>query len=225
MAAGADEMAVLVVGATGRTGRRVVREASDRGHEVWATARSAPEADLDGSAPVHWRHGSATDPDAIGRLLDEAGSRAAGRTIGVVSSVGVGGSRGETHLYSVTAAVLAGAMLERGVRRLAVVSAAPVGDRSVHRLPQRALLPVLHAVFGATYRDMTRMEAALARRPELDWVSLRPPYLRDGPPRGRYRTHPDRPPRAATSMTTGDLATALLDAVTDPPPWHVAWVT
>jgi len=67
------------------------------------------------------------------------------------------------------------------------------------------------------------MEAELTDHADLDWVCLRPPYLRDAPPTGGYLLDPDRSPRAV--ITTGDLADALLDAVTGTPPeQHTAFV-
>ena len=73
-------------------------------------------------------------------------------------------------------------------------------------------MPILDRVFGATYDDMRRMEALLEGS-GLNWVLLRPPRLVDGMPTGRYRIDAQRPLRHSRSITTGDLAAALLDSL------------
>jgi len=219
-------MVIVVIGATGRTGTRVVHQAADRGHRVWAMARTAPET-TDGDGRVRWRRGSLVSVPDVTALLESALAEADDGPdgVGVIVTVGRGADREETTLYSDGARVLAARMLHLGLRRLAVISAGPVGDRRPHPWPQRLLvLPVLHAVFGASYRDMARMEAELGRHPDLQWSSLRPPYLRDAPPRGHYRVDGSRPPSGGASMATGDLADALLDTVERPLGLGVAWV-
>ena len=73
-------MRVLVLGATGGTGRLVVREALAAGHEVVALVRSPARAgSLDGAAMVE---GDARDGAALARALEGCE--------GVVSALGTG---------------------------------------------------------------------------------------------------------------------------------------
>jgi hypothetical protein len=100
-----------------------------------------------------------------------------------------------------------------GVRRLAVISASPVGPRAEQPAALRLLaLPILDRVFGGAYADLRRMEAVLTGRGDLEWTCLRPPRLVDRPAKGAYRLDRTPLPRSG-SLTYPDLATALLDSV------------
>lgn len=191
-------MRVAIIGAAGRTGAATVEEARSRGHDVIAIARR-PLPDAPGGTSV--RVADATDEDAVRQAIDGADA--------VISAIGVGTSRQETDVYSRSARALTSAMATAGVDRLVAVSAAPVGPRSDHAGAARLALPILELFFGATYRDMRRMEAELAGS-DLRWVALRPPRLLGKPARGAYRTG-STPPASGRSITIGDLATALVD--------------
>jgi len=197
-------MKIAVVGATGRTGVQVVRQALARGHRLTALARH-PERLPAYDDALHAAAVDALDRDRLVELL--AGADA------VVSTLGIGTSRGPTTVYSQGTANVLHAMSTNGFTRLAVISAAPVGPR--HEQPcfqRRVVMPVLERVFGATYDDMRRMEALL-RESDADWTALRPPRLVDKPANGHYRVDTLRPLPGARSLTFGDLAAALLDSL------------
>lgn len=209
-------MEIVVFGATGRTGRRVVEQAVAAGHQVRAACRSGrPASGSTSSSAVEWVRADVREPSAVSSALD--GMQA------VVSAVGAGTGRAATTVYSAGARNILDVMAAGGPERVAVVSAAPVAPAGFPAWQRALVLPVLRVFFGGSYRDMARMEAELSRRPQLAWVCLRPPFLRDGPATGHYRIDPDHP--AGGSITTGDLAAALLDAVLGPPaPWPIAYV-
>lgn len=197
---------VAVIGATGRTGARVVREAVQRGHHVHAMARR-PDQVTDTGGNVQSCRADTLDPDSLTAAL--AGTDA------VVSAVGIGTSRAPTRLYSDGITTVLSAMAANAVSRLAVVSAGPVGPRAEQPfLERRIVMPVLERFFGATYADMRRMEAILASS-SVDWVALRPPRLISKPAHGTYRLD-TRPLPAARQITHADLARALLDTLTRP---------
>jgi putative NADH-flavin reductase len=197
-------MRLAVIGATGRTGRQVVEQALVRGDEVIAVARTPENLRV----PAHDR---LTVARADVRERDEL-RVAIGSADAIVSALGVGTSRRPTDVYSRGAGRLLEVMDERGIRRLAVVSAAPTGPRAEQPFLQRTIaMPVLERLFGPTYTDMRRMEAILAES-GTDWVALRPPRLIDRPATGAYRVD-TRPLPHGRAITCGDLATALLDSL------------
>lgn len=197
-------MRIVVIGAGGRTGARVVNQAAKRGHHVVALARRPNQVAGERVRPLA---ADALDRDAVRLALAECEA--------VISVLGVGTSRKPTTLYSEGVRNVLDAMDAHQISRLAVVSAAPVGPRDVHPLLQRrVVLPLLDLAFGETYKDMERMEAAL-RASTVNWVSLRPPRLIAKPERGRYSLRVDGPVAGGRSMRYGDLATALLDVVDD----------
>lgn len=199
-------MKIGVVGATGRTGLQVVEQALARGDDVVALARH-PEA-----LPRH--PGMVT---AAADVLDRAvlAELLAG-TDAVVSTLGIGASKEPTVVYSEGVANVLHAMDAHGIRKLAVISAVPVGPRAEQPFMQRhVIIPILERVFGASYDDMRRMEELL-RGSDLDWVCLRPPRLVGRKPTGRYRLNASRPLPKARSITYADLAAALLDSLDRP---------
>lgn len=204
-------MTIVVFGATGQTGRRVVAQALATGQRVRAVSRSGRPADAgEIGAELEWLAADIRNPDQVRAAVADADA--------VISAVGMGRERAETTIYSDGVRNIIAALPEGA--RLAVVSAGPVGPM---KGVQCILRRVLWAFFGGSYRDMTRMEAELAEHPELAWVCLRPPYLRDAAPTGAYRLDPVT--SNGSSIATGDLADALIDAVTGPAPqWHTAYV-
>jgi putative NADH-flavin reductase len=195
-------MQIAVIGAAGRTGRQVVRQALGRGHEVVAVARSPEKLNIAGdrltvaTADVH-------DADALARAVVGADA--------IVTTFGAAAGRKPTDVYSAGITNVLAAMDADGIRRLAVISASPVGPRAEQPAALRLLvLPILDRLFGGAYADLRRMEAVLARRGDLEWTCLRPPRLLDRPANGTYRLDPKPLPRAR-SLTYPDLATALLD--------------
>jgi putative NADH-flavin reductase len=195
-------MKIAVIGAAGRTGRQVVRQALDRGHEVVAVARSPEKLNVAGdrltvaAADVH-------DADALARAVVGADA--------IVTTYGAAAGREPTDVYSAGITNVLAAMDSGGIRRLAAISASPAGPRDEQPAALRLLvLPILERFFGGAYADLRRMEAVLARRDDLEWACLRPPRLLDRPATGAYRLDPKPLPRSR-SLTYPDLATALLD--------------
>ncbi len=196
-------MKIAIVGATGRTGSLVVEQGLARGDHITALARN-PEAMSAQHPNLVTVHADVLDPESVGRALQ--GSEA------VVSAVGIGSSRKPTAVYSEGIANILAAMRASSIRRVAVISAAPVGPRAEQPfLERRVVMPILDRVFGATYVDMQHMEKRLAES-DLDWISLRPPRLLDKPATGRYRLGVAPLPKAR-SLTYADLAAALLDSL------------
>jgi putative NADH-flavin reductase len=197
-----DKMKIAVIGAAGRTGRQVVRQALDRGHAVVAVARSPERLDISGDR-LTVAAADVRDADALAAAVVGADA--------IVTTFGAAAGRKPTDVYSAGITNVLAAMDAGGVRRLAVISAAPVGPRAEQPPALRLLvLPILERLFGGAYADLRRMETVLSRRGDLDWVCLRPPRLLDRPASGAYRL--DRRPLARSrSLTYPDLATALLD--------------
>lgn len=179
-------MKVLVLGATGKTGRLIVREALAKGHSVVALVRSkARGTDLSGAELVE---GDARDEAALLRALEGCD--------GVVSSLGTGMIPfREVTLLSAATRALVGAMTRGGVRRLVCITGLGAGDSRGHGglVYDRLILPVL---LRNVYRDKDRQEVAI-RASSLDWVIVRPVVLTDDPARGTGQGHhrPDGRPR------------------------------
>ncbi|MFJ1841178.1 NAD(P)-dependent oxidoreductase [Streptomyces sp. NPDC088146] len=200
-------MRITVFGATGGVGQEIVRQAVAAGHEVTAVVRDPARLPvLLSDIQVHAAAGL-DDPEALREAV-------AGRDA-VLSALGSRGRKADGVAERLTRSVLA-AMEAEGVRRLLVVSAAPIGPRPADDpLVDRMVRKVVGAVLKEVYADLTRMEAALAGS-ATDWTSVRPPKLTNGPLTGKYRTVIGGSPRGGRTISRADVAHAML-ALTDDP--------
>jgi putative NADH-flavin reductase len=129
----------------------------------------------------------------------------------IITTFGAAAGRKPTDVYSAGITHVLTAMDRGGIRRLAVISASPVGPRADHPAALRLLvLPILDRFFGGAYADLRRMEAVLTGRDDLEWTCLRPPRLVDRSAKGVYRLDRKPLPRSG-SLGYPDLASALLD--------------
>jgi putative NADH-flavin reductase len=182
---------VVVFGAGGGTGRRIVEEARQAGHEVTAAVRDPTKAKLDGVRVV------AAD------IRDAASVRAAvdGQDA-VVSAVGAPGRRA-LGLYSEGGRTLVAAMESAGVNRLIAITSAGVR----HDDPSFALWYRIAArtLMREQYGDMALLEE-IVRASSLEWTLVRPTRLVDEEPTGDYRVLDGETPKDGSQVTRADLA-------------------
>jgi uncharacterized protein YbjT (DUF2867 family) len=170
---------LTIFAATGGIGRELLQQAVAAGHEVTAVARNPHN--LMGATRTVTADLASPDPVALAAAV--AGADAVASGLGPRSKADFGiASRG-------TLAILA-AMKESDVKRIVVVSAAPVSTTSLPGQPRPApdpgdgffmrhvMGPAIRAVLRAHYIDLARMEDDL-RHSGLDWTSVRPPRLTD----------------------------------------------
>ena len=173
-------MKLTIVAATGGIGRQLNEQAISAGHDVTAVARNlqnlspaparAVAADLASADPA------ALQPAVVGAdaVLSALGPRTR-------ADAGVA-ARGTT--------VITQAMRAAGVRRIIVVSAAPIGTIPSPGRPHpprhdpgdgfiiRYLAdPIVKRALREHYADLARMEDVL-RASDLDWTAVRPPRHR-----------------------------------------------
>jgi putative NADH-flavin reductase len=195
---------LLILGATGATGRHVVAMALERGIDVTVLVRQPEKIGtltqrlrvLTGSVP--------DDPAAVAAAV--AGQDA------VISTLGVGTSLRSGGLIQRSMPVVVEAMRQLGVRRLIITSAYGVGAtwRDVPPLP-RVLMKLL-------FRDLYDDKAAgedVVRRSGLDWTLVYPVTLTNGPPTRRYRTGERLRLRGMPRISRADVAHFLVGLVDD----------
>lgn len=197
-------MKVLVLGATGGTGRLIVGEATAKGHSVVALVRSRANApDLAGAQLIE---GDARDEGALTRALEGCDA--------VVSSLGTGISPfREVTLLSVATQALVAAMGRCNVRRLVCITGMGAGDSRGHGgfLYDRLILPLL---LRKVYEDKDRQEDAV-RASSLDWVIVRPAVLNDEAARGHIRAVTDLSGVHGGKIARADVARFVVDQLTD----------
>jgi putative NADH-flavin reductase len=193
---------MLVVGASGRTGRLLVRLALRRGHDVTAFVRSdagwrAPRGGLTVTV------GDAMRPETLVSAV--AGQDA-------VISLLAPRPRRSGVVYVEGTRNLADAAVRAGVRRFVAVSAEGAGvDPATLPLIYRIVLRI--PVVARLYPDIARMERDLSGRRDLDWTIVAPPILIGGPYTGRYRVQVGGGVPGGLWLSRRDLAAFLLDTV------------
>ena len=194
-------MKVLVLGATGGTGRLIVSDAVAKGHSVVALVRSTARADLPGAEVIE---GDARNESSLGRALD--GCEA------VVSALGSGIGFRKVSLLTEATRALVPAMTRSGVRRLVCISALGVGDSRGHGgfVFDRLFQPLL---LSQAYKDKDRQEAAI-RASSLDWVIVRPAMLTDDPAQGSVRAVTDLAGVNGGKIARADVARFVVDQLT-----------
>ncbi|TSE02919.1 SDR family oxidoreductase [Mesorhizobium intechi] len=196
-------MKILVLGATGKTGRLIVSKAIAEGHEVVALVRSREKAgDLAGAELAE---GDARDAVALARAI--AGCDA------VVSSLGTAMSPfREVTLLSTATRALVGVMERQNIRRLVCITGLGAGDSRGHGgfFFDRLVLPLL---LRKVYEDKDRQEDAI-RGSTLDWTIVRPMVLNDKPPRGRVKALTDLSGVHGGTIARADVADFVVQQLT-----------
>nr|WP_245319380.1 SDR family oxidoreductase [Consotaella salsifontis] len=192
---------VLVLGATGGTGRGIVKTLNERRFAPVALVRSPEKArDLDAVIVK----GDASDPAAIARALDNVDA--------VISALGTPASPfREVTLLSTATKALTEAMRNKGVKRLVAITGIGAGESRGHGgfLFDRIIMPLL---LRKVYADKDRQETIIAGS-GLDYVIVRPAVLNDKPRRGTVRALLDLGGFHGGTIARSDVADFVVDQV------------
>jgi len=197
-------MKLTVFGATGKTGKEIVRQALALGHEVTVVARD-PAKLGEAASKVRVVQGDATDTQVAEQAV--AGADA------VLSVLGhVRGSPPDVLSKSVSNIV--GAMKKENVRRLVVLTNVAARDSSDRPgLYNRLLLGLLTLFRGQMARD-TAQEAKIISQSELNWTIVRANLLTDGLLTETYHVGEfDR--KAGTRVSRANVAAFMIACATE----------
>ena len=193
-------MHLLVLGASGRTGTRLVQQAIEAGHRVRAWVRDPGRLGLDpGGLDLHV--GDVRDPAAWTGALE--GIEA------VFGALGGGGPEGPGDVRHEGIRQAIAAMRAAGVRRLLAVGGAGVlqGQDGLLRQEGPTFPPRFRAVSASHARAWRQMADS-----DLDWTFVCPPDLLDTPPSGDFSVAIDVLPDGSGRISRGDLAAFMIAA-------------
>jgi putative NADH-flavin reductase len=194
---------IVVFGASGPTGQRIVARALEDGYRIVAASR-------------HPAAGRVQRPEVEVVSVDVVASHDLDQLInGAVAVLSALGSRGRrpTVVYSTGTQRIVEAMGRQGVRRLIGISSDGIDIPRGLPWPQRLVMAqVIQRLYCHQYADMTSMEAYLETVP-LDWTVVRVPRLTDGAPTGQTRVSLDGPILGSGSLRRADVADFMLDAI------------
>ena len=191
---------ILVVGATGGTGRLIVSRALALGHDVAALVRSPEKARaLKGATLIA---GDARDETTLREALN-------GRN-GVISALGTPASPfRQVTLLSTATRALVSAMKIAQVSRLVCITGIGAGDSAGHGgfFFDNLIFPLL---LRNVYADKNRQEA-IVRNSGLDWILVRPSILNDKPSHDTVRVLTDLSGFHGGAISRQDVAKFVVD--------------
>jgi putative NADH-flavin reductase len=165
---------LLIVGATGGTGRELLVRALERGFEVTALVRNPSRLRLDHP------HLTVVQGDILNHDSVETAMRG---QEAVLSALGHKRFLYPTRILSDGTKNVLRVMESHGVRRLVCVTSLGIGD-SAGRLGLLYTLFVIPAILPFYFWDKARQERIIAKS-NVDWVIVRPGVLTNGARRGR----------------------------------------
>jgi len=198
-------MRLLLLGATGRTGRQILAQALQQGHAVTALVRDASRL-AEGGPALTAVEGLVTDPAAVAAAMPGHDA--------VLCALGSANPREllGTDLMRTSLRNLTDAMSHHGVRRIVLLSALGAGDSAAYApLPLRL---TFRTAFRAVGRDKDAAERIL-RGSDLDWTIVYPPRLGDGPPAGSLRHGVEMRVTGMPTVSRAGVAHLMLDLLQD----------
>ncbi|MFD5753615.1 NAD(P)-dependent oxidoreductase [Streptomyces sp. NPDC127033] len=197
-------MKLLILGATGPTGRHVVDLALAAGDTVTALARR-PRALDELAGRVTVVAGDATSRDDVANAM--TGQDA------VISALGRSTSVRADDLFTRAATAATGAAEETGVTRLVWLSSFGVGDtfRSASVLQKAMYRTFLRNI----YANKELAERTI-RSSGLDWTLVYPTMLTRNPAKGTYTVGERLPMKGNPSISRADVADFLFKAAHSP---------
>jgi putative NADH-flavin reductase len=194
-------MRIAVFGATGGTGREVVRQALEQGHQVAALVRDPAKLTLE-----HPRltiiAGNVLDAVPVERTVTGADA--------VVVSLGNTPNNPDKVVSQGTRQIVT-AMQSQGIQRILVVTSLGVGD-SKDQIPFFFKILTKTALRGVMADKEIQEEIVM--QSGLNWTIVRPGGLVDGPPTGAYTAGLDKSIKAG-QVSRGNVAAFVLQQIED----------
>ena len=210
-------MRLTIFAATGGIGRQVLEQAVAAGHDVTAVVRNP--AKLSREVRAVTSDLAAPDPTALESAVKGADAVLSGLGPRSASEAGIA--------WQGTRSIVE-AMKATGVRRIIVVSAAPIGTVPSPGRPnppkrdpgdgffmRNLFSPLIRAALRKHYADLALMEDVL-RDSGLDWTVVRPPRLTDKPATGSYRIAYGQNLRRGFFISRADVAHLMLRVLGQP---------
>lgn len=194
-------MNLVIFGASGGTGRELVRQGLAQGHSITVFVRNP--AAFTGHEGLRVVVGDARDAQAVAQAIPGQDA--------VLSALG--GTLGDDSLLPESMQHILAAMKQNGVRRLIALGASGVWPGAARRLSAGAQFflriiqaTVLKKAFASQRAMQLRIQAS-----DVDWTVVQPPRLLNAPGRGQYRVDGEALPAGGTTIARADVASFMLE--------------
>ena len=198
-------MKLLVLGATGDTGKHLVAQAIAANHDVLALARKPESIRLVDHLSV--QKGDVLDADDVASAVQGCDA--------VLSAFGPADNRNPGTLMSVGVANLVAGCTKHGVKRFVFECGLMCSDGTGLGPVARAGLRLMGAYYHKM-RDDKRLAERTIQASALDWVIVRAPVLSNDPATGAYKHGVDIAINAMKSLPHADVAAFMLRCATEP---------
>jgi len=198
-------MNLLLLGATGRTGRELLLRALDQDHQVTALARDPSKLTVQHER-LRIVSGSATDPAVLEKAVADQDA--------VLCALGPRSANALMHcdLMRRSISPLINALQRSRAKRLVVLSALGVGQSAQHAPAiSRSMFRTILRQVG---KDKEAAEQSI-RASQLDWTIVYPPSLTNGPATGSYQHGAALELRGLPKISRADVAEFMLAQLTD----------
>lgn len=192
---------IAIVGATGSTGKELVRLALAANYKVTVVARDPTQMKSQNNVSVIT--GDVTDLDSLVKAFGNADA--------VISCFGPSNHRKVGTLMSTGTKNIVDACEKNGIKRFIFMSGFVQADYSELSMVARLITPIFRMIYHQSYHDKNIAEAAI-QNSNLDWTIVRAPGLNHSQPTGQYRAG-IKSKIYFGFMSFADCAKCLLDAI------------
>lgn len=193
-------MKIVIFGASGRTGQRLILQALERGHTVKAFARTPSKIQI-----RHERlqiiQGDIHDENTVEQAI-------IGQDV-VLCALGLNKDEPVTALADGTKIIVT-AMHKHQIRRILNVSAAGFSGEKADFLTGKILFWIFNRYLSKLFTAMKKQHEVIEQS-ELEWIAVRPFLLDEGPRKGGYRIALEGIPSRGYRINTGDVAEFMLN--------------
>jgi putative NADH-flavin reductase len=196
---------IIVFGATGGTGRELVKQALEHGYEVVAVLRGTSRFELKNN---NLRM-------IVGDVTNQTFEKSMAGVDAVVSCLGTSGSTQPTNVYSKGMKNILSSMQKSGATRLITITAGALDvNNKMSYFVQFLTRFILQKVLREMYSDMRTMES-IVKESSVDWTIVRPSRLTNKTFTGRYRISINSNLRRPWSIGRADLAAYMIKCIDD----------
>lgn len=201
-------MKVFLLGATGGTGKQILKQLIEAGHDVKALVRNPSKLKEEFPLPIEDGleiiQGELYETDKLAHELE-------GCEV-VISALGTGKDNSYTEVYSQGGRNILKAMRASDAKKLITITSGLI-DMSDPSTDNFFMNRIIRPNFNKVYYDQTRWETILDETHDIDWVCVRPTNLTNKPFTGEYRVNLNLCPKKGWKISRADLAHFIVKQV------------